>query len=344
MASMNILLVSHKLDYSGAPIALLELAKSLLRLKHSASISSLQSGPLLAEFAKSGVKQFDSSKNISDDYDLIIANTVLSVPPSLNFGKSSKKVLAWIHESEYFFQILKISPEGFRLNELKFAVFPSIFQIDEFSQWMPKTIKAQLKNCVQIPEDVLVSVDANPYIVCSGQWEERKAQIKLVHLLKNIDSPPEVHFVGASDPMIPLDGKFMFTGPLTPLEAKFRIARSRGVVSCSISEAQSLVSIEAMMLRVPVMLSDIPAHRELKLQVPDILLFDPDNNESFKMAFNLLLNHWKDEALRNRIKNDALRAFGVEEFDKNVLDLLNFLSTFNDGSKLQSSTKNKTSA
>jgi len=177
MSSMNILLVSHQLDYSGAPIALLELAKSLLRLKHSVSISSLQTGPLLTEFAKSGVIQFDSSKNISDDYDLIIANTALSVPPSLNFRKSSKKVLAWIHESEYFFQVLKASPKSFRLDELEFAVFPSKFQIDEFSQWMPKAIKAQLKNCVQISGDTTITSGGNrPYIVCSGQWEERKSQ------------------------------------------------------------------------------------------------------------------------------------------------------------------------
>lgn len=335
---MNLLLVSHRLDYSGAPIALLELAKSLLRLKHSVSISSLQTGPLLTEFSKSGVKQFDSSKNISDDYDLIIANTVLSVPPSLNFRKSSKNVLAWIHESEYFFQILKRSPKSFRLDELEYAVFPSKFQINEFSQWMPKTIKAQLKNCVQIPEDVLVSVDANPYIVCSGEWEKRKSQIKLVHLLKNIDNPPEIYFVGASNPGIPLCGKFTFTGVLSPLQAKSKIATSQGVVSCSISETQNLVAIEAMLLGVPVMLSDIPAHRELKLQVPDVLLFDPDNNESFKAAFNLLLSHRTDEALRNRLKNDAMRAFGVEEFDKNVLGLLNSLSPFNNGSEAQAST------
>ena len=338
MASMNILLVSHQLDYSGAPIALLELPKSLLRLKHSVSISSLQTGPLLTEFAESGIKKFDSSKNVSDDYDLIIANTIVSVPPSLSFGKSSKKVLAWIHESEYFFQILQRSPKSFRLDELEFAVFPSKFQINEFSQWMPKAIKAQLRNCVQIPSDNTLLGDDLPYIVCSGQWEERKSQIKLVHLLKNIDEPPEVYFVGASNPEIPLYGRFTFTGPLSPLLAKSKIAKSRGVVSCSISETQNLVAIEALLSRVPVMLSDIPAHRELKLLIPDILLFDPDNNESFKAAFNLLLSQWKDEALRNRLKNDAIKAFGIEEFDKNVLGLLNFLSSFNDDSKSQSST------
>lgn len=336
MASMNILLVSHQLDYSGAPIALLELAKSLLRLKHSVSISSLQAGPLLTEFTKSGVKQFDSSKNISDDYDLIIANTVLSVPPSLNFRKSSKKVLAWIHESEYFFQILKTSPKSFRLEELEFAVFPSKFQINEFSQWMPKAVKAQLKNCVQIPRDTIAKEDERSYIVCAGQWEERKSQIKLVHLLKNIDNPPEVYFLGASNPGIPLYGKFTFTGPLPPLQSKSKIATSRGVVSCSISETQNLVAIEAMLMRVPVMLSDIPAHRELKLLIPDLLLFDPDNDESFKTIFNLLLSQWKDEGLRNRLKNDAHRAFGVEEFDRAVLSLLSLVSPFNDGAKAQS--------
>jgi glycosyltransferase involved in cell wall biosynthesis len=338
MASMNILLVSHQLDYSGAPIALLELAKSLLRLKHSVSISSLQTGPLLTEFAKSGIKKFDSSKNSAGDYDLIIANTIVSVPPSLNFGKSSKKVLAWIHESEYFFRILKKSPKSFRLDELEFAVFPSKFQIDEFSLWMPKAIKAQLKNCVQIPSDIILIGDERPYIICSGKWEERKSQIKLVHLLECIDSYPEVYFLGASNPGIPLCGKFIFTGPLTPQQAKSRIGSSQGVISCSISETQNLVAIEAMLLRVPVMLSDIPAHRELKGLIPDILLFDPDNNESFKTTFNLLLSQWKDEALRNRLKNDAIRAFGIEEFDKNVLGLLNLLSPFNDGPKPHSST------
>jgi glycosyltransferase involved in cell wall biosynthesis len=332
---MNILLVSHQLDYSGAPIALLELAKSLLRLKHSVSIASLQSGPLLSEFDKSGVIKFDSSKNISDNYDLIIANTVLSVIPSLNFRKSGKKVLAWIHESDYFFQVLKVSPKSFRLDELEFAVFPSKFQINEFSQWMPKTIKAQLKNCVQIPSDTFASRGEPPYIVCSGQWEERKSQIKLVHLLKSIDNPPEVIFVGASNPGIPLQGKFTFTGSIPPLQAKSKIATSRGVVSCSISETQNLVAIEAMLFGVPVMLSDIPAHRELKLLIPDILLFDPDKNESFKDVFNLLLNQWNDEALRNRLKNDALGAFGIEEFDKNVSGLLNSLIPFNEGTKPQ---------
>jgi len=107
------------------------------------------------------------------------------------------------------------------------------------------------------------------------------------------------------------------------------------VVSCSISETQNLVAIEAMLFGVPVMLSDIPAHRELKLLIPDILLFDPDNNESFKTIFGLFLSQWNDEALRNRLKNDAFGAFGIEEFDRNVLGLLNSLSPFNDGIKPQ---------
>ncbi|WP_071467654.1 glycosyltransferase family 4 protein [Polynucleobacter asymbioticus] len=322
---MNILLVSHQLDYTGAPIALLELAKSLIRLEHKVCISSLKTGPLLTEFIKSGINLFDHEKNTADDYDLIIANTVISVPPSLSFGKSSKKVLAWIHESEYFFNIIRKSPDNFRLDELKFVAFPSKFQIDEFSKWMPSALKVQLKNCVQIPNNIAID-NKGPYFVCSGEWETRKGQDQLVRHLGNLEEFPEIHFVGAIKPLHLSLEKFVFTGHLTPLEAKNRIASSRGVISCAVSETQNLVAIEAMQLGVPVMLSDIPAHRELKKLIPDIVIFDASSIESFRSNFKLLLNQWADSAARMRLKEAATHWFGMLEFDKNVSDLINLVN------------------
>jgi glycosyltransferase involved in cell wall biosynthesis len=322
---MNILLVSHQLDYTGAPIALLELAKSLIRLGHQVFLSSLRTGPLFPEFIKSGVNLFDHQKNTANDYDLIIANTVISVPPSLSFNKSSKKVLAWIHESEYFFNTIGKTPDNFRLDELKFVAFPSKFQIDEFSKWMPSALKVQLKNCVQIPNNIVID-DKGPYLICSGEWETRKAQDQLVRHLKNLEEFPEIHFVGAIKPLHLSSEKFVFTGHLTPLEAKNRIAGSRGVISCAVSETQNLVAIEAMQLGVPVMLSDIPAHRELKTLIPDIVLFDSSSIEAFKSNFKLLLNQWNDSAARMRLKEAAIHWFGMVEFDKNVSDLINLIN------------------
>ena len=83
MKIMNILLVSHQLDYSGAPIALLELAKCLLRLKHSVlNLLIKKLGHCLLNLLNRVLKNSTHQKNSSDNYDLIIANTVHSVPPS----------------------------------------------------------------------------------------------------------------------------------------------------------------------------------------------------------------------------------------------------------------------
>ena len=319
---MDILLVSHQLDYSGAPLALLQLAKSLIRLGNQVSISSLKTGPLLDDFIKLGVLLFDREKNTKDDYDLIIANTVLSIPPSLGFSKSSKKVLAWIHESTYFFNVLRASPKTFQLDEIRFAAFPSKFQIDEFSKWMPSALKFQLKNCVEIPSDIITSENRAPYLVCSGEWEARKAQDCLVRHLAHLNDFPEIHFIGAIKPLHLSSEKFIFTGYLPPLEAKIQIANSRGVISCAISETQNLVAIEAMQLGIPVMLSNISAHQELKELIPDILLFDTASRASFESNFNLLLSQWNNIEARMRLKETASKWFGPLEFDKNVANLI----------------------
>ncbi len=56
---MNILLLSHQLDFSGAPIALLRLAETLINQGHSLSLASINDGPLGIEFGKLGIKQFN---------------------------------------------------------------------------------------------------------------------------------------------------------------------------------------------------------------------------------------------------------------------------------------------
>lgn len=319
---MKILLVSHQLDYSGAPIALLQLAKALLCLGHSVTIASLETGPLLSEFDRCGVRQFDYWYSDASDYDLIVANTIISVPASLDFAKNVRPIVAWIHESKFFFEVLGATPQMFRLDELHLAVFPSKFQTEEFVDLMPNALLGQLKNCVEIPLDISAQEFEEPYLVCSGRWEPRKAHLKLVNLLKVIEDPPQVHFVGADRPSYNLSGNFIFTGLVMPSEAKARIAGSQGVISCAVSEAQPLVVIEAALLGVPILLSDIAAHRELKRFIPDILLFDSDSTNSFRKSFGRLRSHWRDKKLKERLKRDALNAFGMEVFCQNVSNLI----------------------
>src|SRR3981081_2904362 len=124
------LLISHDFSYSGAPIALLTLAKSLKRLGEHPIVVALNSGPLRSHFLESGIELAEKVEPASGGF--VIANTVVSVPAALQFKKFGVPVAAWIHESMYFFKSLRISPDDCGLKNLDVVLAPSKFQLDEF--------------------------------------------------------------------------------------------------------------------------------------------------------------------------------------------------------------------
>jgi len=315
---MRVVLISHQLDYSGAPLALLELAAVLKGLGHDLHLAALSPGPVGNEFLSLGVKPYRSG---SQAIDLFIANTVLSVPAALALAPSPDSVLAWIHETEFFFRILRASARDFSLDKLRYAAFPARFQIEEFARWMPAAVRMQLRNCVRMPPSD-PSAPAQDHYVCSGKWEARKNQARLLELVKALPIEPTIFFVGADPPpgMPPTAHRFL--GTLPPRESKRLIAQSRGLISPSLAEAQPLAAIEAVMAARPVLLSDIPAHRELKQAVPDIILFDPGRVESFVSGFKALEEQSSDQVVRSRLRAAALRNFGPEGFAENVRQVL----------------------
>jgi len=318
---MRVLLISHQLDYSGAPLALLELARVLQGLGHDVHLAALGPGPLGSEFLANGVRPHQPR---SPAFDLYVANTVVSVPAALALAPSADSVLAWIHETGFFFRILRASPRDYSLDRLRFAAFPARFQLDEFAQWMPAAVRMQLRNCVRMPASDPTATAADHY-VCSGRWEARKNQARLLELARSLAAEPRLWFIGADPPAGLQPTIHRFLGTLAPRESKRLIAESRGLISPSLSEAQPLAAIEAAMAARPVLLSDIPAHRELKQAMPDIILFDPSRVDSFVSGFAALEQQSTDGVVRSRLRDDALRHFGPEGFAENVRQVLSRL-------------------
>ena len=315
---MRVLLISHQLDYSGAPLALLELARTLQEFGHEVCLAALGPGPLGNEFLSHRVRPLQSRNQA---VDLYVANTVVAVPAALAMAPSPDSVLAWIHETGFFFRILRASPGDFSLARLKFAAFPARFQMEEFAQWMPTTERMQLRNCVRMPASEPSAPPRNHY-VCSGRWEARKNQARLLELARALPTEPSIWFLGADQPPGTPPGVHRFLGTLAPADSKRTIAESRGFISPSLSEAQPLAAIEAAMAARPVLLSDIAAHRELKQAIPDIILFDPGRVDSFVSGFRALEAQSADPAVRGRLRADALRNFGPEGFAENVRQVL----------------------
>lgn len=319
----RILLISHQLDYSGAPIALLAFGRSLLRQGHEVFLDYLRSGDLAEAFWRAGILKFNGWTQRPRDFDLVVANTVVSVPAALRFARDPGKVLAWIHESQYFFDVLRRKPAYYGLDRLRHAAFPSAFQRDEFQPHMPDTNRFILRNCVEpayeAPCDEVPDI---PYFVCAGAWEERKSQHRLVALLRQGGIREAIHFVGADRPADVLEPYFIFTGKVPPPAARQRISRSVGVISASRAETQNLVAIEAMCSGLPVLLSNIPAHRELQGLIPQVQLFDPEHLHSFRAGLNVMRRHGEDPNARRELQRGAATFFGRDAFDRCVDDLL----------------------
>jgi len=316
---MNILLLTHQLDYSGAPIALLRLAETLVYQGHSISLGTFKTGPLGVEFEKLGAQQFNPS--LAKNYDLYFANTFLTVPVALKMAPNSNKVVAWIHESRNFFQLYGIDEKKYGLSDLKQAFFPSNFMLDEYRDLMPDCKLQQLRNLVTM-DDVKRNPDYQEHFAVTGAWEPRKNQATLIKLINEKKIDIKLNFIGAQKPKDNAFSQHSFFGQIPISRAKELIASSYGLICASLSETQNLAAIESILSNNPVLLSDIPAHRELKSLIPEIVLFNPHDPTSFICGIEEVMHQKSDAALLKINCEKADKFFGRSAFDHNVRHLI----------------------
>lgn len=107
-----ILLISHNLSVTGAPIALLDMARILVKKNYQIFVVSLVDGDLLEEYLAidsvvlvySGRKiDMEHLKRIAVLFPEIVVNTLALAPLVRSLAPVSNKIFWWIHESNYFF-------------------------------------------------------------------------------------------------------------------------------------------------------------------------------------------------------------------------------------------------
>lgn len=104
----RVIVFSHELSLTGAPIVLHQAVKLLIQNGYFAVLVSLKDGPLYKEFYKLGVPVIidesieynDSWRNICLDFDFAIASTICMHRVIERLGKSSIPVMWWIHDAE----------------------------------------------------------------------------------------------------------------------------------------------------------------------------------------------------------------------------------------------------
>jgi GT2 family glycosyltransferase/SAM-dependent methyltransferase len=103
----NILLVSHDLSLSGAPIMLLQLCRQLIEHGAFVTVISEKDGPAKDMFLSAGapviidsllLRQHESLTNFSENFDHIICNTIITWPVVRQVSQLADTIW-WIHEA-----------------------------------------------------------------------------------------------------------------------------------------------------------------------------------------------------------------------------------------------------
>lgn len=318
------LLLSHMLSYSGAPIALLSMAQSMQRLGYQPVVASLFDGPMRNEFLAAGI---DVWQRIDPrQVAFVVANTVQSVPTALRLKRYDIPLAAWIHESAAVVDMLGMKLQDIQLDQLDMVWVPARFQFPEFAEHVRPYALHQLRNLVR--QDFFRLTSGSRVFAVTGVWEARKGQDDLVRLASLSGVSCSFRFIGAYIPGTEKTGIYSgheFLGHLAPQVAKRCIAESVALISCSRSEVQNLTVIESVQAGRPALLSDIPAHREMADYLPNIVLFDRTNPESFRQGWLKLQDMLMDVAGATSTSQRAKTLFGERAFDLRLAGLLDKL-------------------
>ncbi len=108
----RVLLISHELSMTGAPIQLKELASVIAGLGYKPVVFSVAGGPLLYEFLDKGMVVICGEGSVTDSewlkrlikwFDIVFVNTFILAPLVNFFAPMVSNLFWWIHESSFLF-------------------------------------------------------------------------------------------------------------------------------------------------------------------------------------------------------------------------------------------------
>ena len=325
----KIVLFSHELTYTGAPLSLLKAAECLKELGYQIIIVSIKDGPLAAEFRKIGKVFISNNLNksclIVSFCDFAIINTI-TLYNEYNTLKNLIPTVWWIREPVRLL-------EDNNSMRISFMNADNIYTMSEFSrdEYLPynskvKIIKHGIKDYyhhVHIGNDKFI-------FTVIGTIGKRKGQdvfidgIKLVN--HKIKDKCEFHVLG-----LPYDKSFFsnliktsydetnikFLDPISDFDSMIRYYENIScVVVPSREEPTSRVALEAMMMGKPAIISDRVGARYVLKEGENGYTFPSENAQELASCIEKMADKIKKSAAQIEkscreayLKNNSLTVF-----------------------------------
>ncbi|MFC2025808.1 glycosyltransferase [Chloroflexota bacterium] len=203
----RILLVTHELSRSGAPIILFEVARLFKEKGYTVNVLSPADGPLREDYHKLGIEVtqvpllFEDSRAILNYFDgnsLLIANTILSYRTIFSARAFEVPSLWWIHESSFGQDFARTNPMICQaLNAADKVIFPSSATADLYrdfghgTNYHPIHIGKDVEGFDDGKFDQMFEASENKLcLVQVASIESRKGQDILLKAFESL--PPEI--------------------------------------------------------------------------------------------------------------------------------------------------------
>lgn len=202
-AGKRILLVSHELNLTGAPVALSYLAISLKKQRYFPIVVAPRDGALRETMGREGIpvivlKDLYQSKVVLQSealFEAIIVSTIVGAPIICQLSGKKIPVMWWIHEAyaSYHPEALAAMPERLESNIFTYCGGP--YAASVLKQYRPEYSIRELLYYVpdyaaQLPETLTFQVKnrgGKMVFALVGMQEERKGQDILTEAIRNID-------------------------------------------------------------------------------------------------------------------------------------------------------------
>ena len=190
----DILLISHDLTFSGAPLMLLSIAKILKELGYFVVVTSPHHGPLQKVYEQNDIpvildelvlRQHPSFEKFAKNFDYIICNTIVCWPAVKQMHNITKNIW-WIHEGKGINQYFQDEQFMFTLRNAKNIVGISDYSISFIKPFNKHITK--IFNYFDGTTAPVAKAAGNQKLIFSliGSIEPRKGQLLLINAIKKI--------------------------------------------------------------------------------------------------------------------------------------------------------------
>ena len=346
----NILLISHDLSLSGAPILLNNIAQYLSKNEYFVTILSPTEGELLKQINESNIailidgsileNPTNETKEFISQFDLVIANTILTWK-SISIAKGYGIPVVWlIHESEFGRELAESNHEISKAFELAdFVVFPSSEILNMYAKLSKKNNYIKIYYGLDVPQikEVREMKPGNHInVIHVGSIEKRKGQDVLVNCIQNL--PQEYleifhfFFLGRildedfysklrklSEPL----KNVKFIGEIS-YEELFNFYRKADIFVCSSrDEVLPLTILEAMSQKIAIISSRVGGIPEIIEDKKEGILVDKEDHVELLRSLILL---YQDEQYRKRLGINAYikynESFTLEIYGQKILNVV----------------------